>query len=363
MCRGIIKPVKVPIKPQDGNDLQKEIPTRVGIIRGGSGPEYEMSLKTGSEILSVLRSKGNQDYKTVDILIDKNNVWHVGGKEINPRYIKDYVDLVWIATHGENGSNGEIQALLEEFSIPYLGSDPVSSELTYHRGRTKDRLKNLGLMTPKHYELRNVYTGDIINEEERRHYIEKRAMEAFRSMPGPWIVKPLGGGSSMYTYLAKSYSDLVTAISVVSRDVNDLLIEEYVQGREVVSGVVEGLRNRNKYVIPAHEITHDNDIFSHRKRVEGDFNFFPLHRSSQKLKEIVHNLTETLHDEFGMQDYFSANFIVTPKGVYVTNIDSLPPLHEHSLVFKGLDTVGVSPEEFITHQLKRLIDKRKGREE
>jgi D-alanine-D-alanine ligase len=352
--------MRVPIKPQDSNiEDMGHGPIRLGVIRGGRGADYDVSLKTGDTILKKLRETGESDYKVFDILVDKNDVWHVGGREVNPQYLKDHIDLAWIAMHGESGQNGHVQAMLEELMIPYLGADPISSELTYHRGRMKKRLADIGLQTPKHFELLGVYTGDMNDEDERRTYIESKAVEVFRAMPGPWTVKPLMSDFSNHNYVAKNYQDLVTALSVLSRDVDDVLVEEYMQGREVSSGVVEGLRDQERYTVPVHEYVYDEDILPPEKKMNGDYDHVPMHRTSKKMKDLIHEMAETLHDEFGMKDYSMSEFRITPKGIYVTEIDSHPPLHDDSQLLKSLDAVGISVEEFILHQLERL--KKKGK--
>ena len=75
---------------------------RVGVIRGGVSGEYEVSLKTGSNVLSHLRSdKLNKYYKPIDILIDKNGAWHIGGKPVSIADVFNSVDVIFNALHGD----------------------------------------------------------------------------------------------------------------------------------------------------------------------------------------------------------------------------------------------------------------------
>ena len=91
---------------------------RVGVVRGGPGHEYEVSLKTGQSVLKYLAP---EKYQVKDILITRDGTWHVNGLETTPDRLTPQVDLIFNALHGEYGEDGEIQALLDDLGIPYTG--------------------------------------------------------------------------------------------------------------------------------------------------------------------------------------------------------------------------------------------------
>lgn len=326
--------------------------TRVGVIRGGQTPEFELSLKTGAEILKRLNKK--HAYNVVDIMIDKQGAWHVNGKEINEKFLSDYIDLGWITIHGDNGS---VQHHLETLQIPYLGSDPVTADLTFNRGRLKQRLKDLGLQTPEHIQLEDMYTGDM-DDEMRDRYVEEKAFEVFGKLPGPWVIKPVAFSARFHTYLARTFPELVVALRIISMDVDDVLIEEYIQGREFVSGVVPELRNQDKYVIPPHEIRHGKELFSHHTSRTGDFEMFPASQISPKIKDLIEELSQALHEDFNLDDAAVFHFIMSPKGLYVISVQDSPELHEHSPVCKGLEHCGISTDELIFSRIARLLKRK-----
>lgn len=327
--------------------------TRVGVIRGGATPEYELSLKTGAEILKRLQNR--HAYDACDVLIDRNNVWHVNGKEINPGELSEYIDLAWITTHGDAG---QVCSHLESLDIPYLGSDSVTSELTYHRGRVKQRLKDLGLQTPEHIQLENMYTGDM-DEDTREGYVQDKAMEVFGNLPGPWVIKPVAFSARFHTYLAKTFPELVTALRIISQDVDDVLVEEYISGREFVSGVVPEFRGEEKYVVPPHELQYEKELFTHHSGRLGEFNLIPASRISPKIRELLEKLSKEIHEDFNLGDTGVFHFMVSPKGVYVISLQDGPELHDHAPLYKGLDHVGATPDEFIHSRIARLLNKKK----
>jgi len=327
--------------------------TRVGIIRGGQTPEYELSLKTGAEILRRLQNK--HSYDAHDVVIDRNGSWFVDGKEIHEDTLSKYIDLAWIAVHGDAGG---VARKLEELDIPYLGSDSITSELTYHRGRAKQRMKDLGLQTPEYIELNNMYTGDM-EDDDREGFAQDRAMEVFGNLPGPWVIKPIAFSARFHTYLAKTFPELITALKIISMDVDDVLVEEYIDGREFVSGIIPEFRGQDKYVIPPHEIQHDKELFTHQTGRVGDFTMVPASRMSNKIKDILQELSQELHQDFNLDDTGVFHFILSPKGVYVISLQDGPELHEHAPLYKSLDHVGSNSDEFIHSRIARLLKKKK----
>lgn len=326
---------------------------RLGVVRGGQTPEYELSLKTGAEILKRLQH--NISYDARDVLIDKRGVWHVDGKEISQEDLPQYIDVAWIAIHGDNGS---VESVLESLDIPFLGSDSITSELTFNRGRLKQRLKDLGLQTPEHVQLGNMYTGDM-DEETRDSYVENRALEIFGVLPGPWVVKPVAFSARFHTYLARTFPELITALRIISMDVDDVLVEEYISGTEYVSGVVPEFRGKERYVVPPHEVRYDKQLFTHHTARTGSFDMIPASRISPKIKELIEQISEELHQDFNLGDTGIFHFIMSPKGLYVISVQDGPELHEHAPIFKGLEHVGSDPDEFVHSRVARLLRKKK----
>src|SRR3990167_7655122 len=82
---------------------------RVGVLRGGPSGEYEISLKTGKNIISVLHERPN--YEVQDIFIDRNGIWHTGGVSRSAGRILQHVDVIVNALHGSYGEDGRVQPL------------------------------------------------------------------------------------------------------------------------------------------------------------------------------------------------------------------------------------------------------------
>ena len=91
---------------------------KVGVLRGGPSSEYEVSLKSGAEILANLRQ---DKYEPRDVFISKSGVWHDRGIEKSPERVIGTVDVVINGMHGEYGEDGQVQKTLEAHRVPFTG--------------------------------------------------------------------------------------------------------------------------------------------------------------------------------------------------------------------------------------------------
>ena len=105
--------------------------SRVGVMRGGLGSEYYVSLRTGGNVLSALVG---DKYEPHDILITNTGEWHIDGRPTAPAKLTQHVDVIFNALHGEFGDDGKVQKILEVFNIPYTGSTALPSAI----GMNKD---------------------------------------------------------------------------------------------------------------------------------------------------------------------------------------------------------------------------------
>jgi D-alanine-D-alanine ligase-like ATP-grasp enzyme len=178
-------------------------------------------------------------------------------------------------------------------------------------------------------------------------------------LPGPWVIKPVAFSARFHTYLAKTFPELVTALKIISMDVDDVLVEEYISGREFVSGVVPEFRDQERYVVPPHELQHGKELFSHQTGRVGEFNIVPASQISPKIKNLLEKLSHEIHEDFNIGDTGVFHFIMSPKGVYVISLQDGPELHEHAPLYRSLEHVGSNADEFIHSRIARLLKKKK----
>jgi D-alanine-D-alanine ligase len=324
--------------------------TRVGVVRGGISSEYDVSLNTGANVLSHLRSDALKDhYKAVDIFIDKEGIWHINGIPVTMEQVSKSVDVIFNALHGDYGEDGKIQQLLDGWKIPYTGSGAFASAIGYNKELAKIEFDKLGIQTARHI-LFPAYQKDMDGPLE--DYAQAKAKTVWERLPPPWVVKPLTSGSSMGVHVCKTFGELVRAFQVGVNEKVSVLVEEMIEGREATVAVVEGLRGQNAYVLPPIEIVvpKTKTFFDYEAKYTGVSQEICPGNFSEEDKRELERLAALIHTGLNLDHYSRSDFIIHPKrGIYALEVNTLPGLTDESLTPKALAAVGVTMPEFLSH--------------
>jgi D-alanine-D-alanine ligase len=314
--------------------------TRVGVLRGGPSPEYDVSLKTGQSVLTSLPA---EKYEIKDVLIDKGGVWHLRGRAMEHARVLDQVDVVFNALHGAYGEDGTVQRFLDTHGMKYTGSNALGSAIAMNKVLAKNQMKNAPFRCPQH----RVFDERIVEED---------IYELFRSFPQPCIVKPLSGGSSVATTLAGSYTELKHAIADVLMESEYVLVEEYIRGREATVAVADGFRYEAVYAFPPIEIAHGTDgIFDYEKKYELETRELCPAPFERGLTDALLESAKHIHTVLGLRDYSRSDFILARDGIYFLEVNTLPGLTPTSLVPKAVDAVGATLPQFLEHLIERAV--------
>jgi D-alanine-D-alanine ligase len=322
---------------------------KIGVIRGGPSSEYDVSLLSGAHILEVL----SETHRPIDIFISQDGLWHINGIEKSPAQILKNVDVVWNAMHGEYGEDGKIQELLHHHGVPYNGSEKYPSSLAMNKYLTKEHLKQIGIKTP---------TYAIVRQHDD---LKNRAKEIFNSIPGPFIVKPVRGGSSLGIKVVKTYTELYSALYDILSDRNDALVEELISGREATVGVIDDFRNSSIYALPPVEIRYGGEkvgeinFFDYESKYSGESEEICPGNFSEKEKREMETISKLVHNHLGLRHYSRSDFIVSPKrGIYFLEVNTLPGMTKKSLFPLSLKAVGASVKDFVHHVLLKTLNKK-----
>lgn len=311
---------------------------RVGILRGGIGHEYEVSLKTGA---SVMKNLPAHKYQPVDILITRDGVWHLNGKEVSPEQAIRGVDVVFNALHGQFGEDGQVQQILEATKSPYTGSGVVASALGMDKHKSKEIFKKAGFKVPSGVVVKRDYQTDT----------EAIAYDAFQKIAPPWIIKPAGSGSSVGLYLARTFPELIQALEACFEVSDRVIVEEYIKGKEATCGVVENFRNKDHYsLLPIEIVTKaDKNLFDYEAKYGGETSEICPGRFTQEEKAELERLAAEIHKVLGLRHYSRSDFIISPRGIYVLEVNTLPGMTEESLIPKSLKAAGIPYDHFLDH--------------
>lgn len=226
------------------------------VLFGGESTEHEISLRSACSIIENL-DKDKYDILLVGITKDgkwklyegdtekiSQNKWYndslknisVNLGDLDSSFIiyddnktnKVNVDCVFIALHGANGEDGTVQGMLKLAHIPYVGPNMLTSCLGMDKAYTKIILKNEGI------DQANWIT---VNEYDKDELI-KKVVDAEEKLGYPMFVKPSNAGSSIGIGKAKNREQLIDAINEAFKFDRRIIIEEFLQGREVECAVM-----------------------------------------------------------------------------------------------------------------------------
>ncbi len=316
----------------------------VAVLRGGPSREHDVSLKSGHAIASSLP---RERFTARDIYIDREGMWHEKGIPVAPERVLRGVDVVLLGLHGEYGEDGEVQKLLERFGVPYAGSDSFASYVAMHKVLSKEKAKEAGLLTPKY---RFIEPGTNVEDVAR---------EINRSFLQPVIVKPVKWGSSVGVSLVHGYAPLVTSIeALLEQGAEGVLVEEVIRGVEATAGVVEGMRGEALYALPPVEIIPPaKDFFSYDAKYTGTTKEVCPGNFTRAVRYQLMEHARTMHTTLGLRHYSRSDFIVSSRGVYYLETNTLPGLTSESLFPKSLASVGITLPEFFSHLTELALRK------
>lgn len=301
---------------------------RIAVLRGGPGAEFDISMLTGAEVLAALNATDN--IHALDITVTKNGDWLQDGVIKSPQDVLMSVESAFLAFRGSYGEDGTVQRILERYSIPYNGSGPYASAMASNKVLTKDHLREAGVLMAPHM----LVTASALTNIHR-------AAESIAELFGPeYMLKPVTGGSKIGVQHVRNLAELTRALQKMLAEYDAVLVEEFIAGRVVSCGVIEGMRNQKQYLLPLTEHTTGGPVAPGR--------FSDIERSRIQAVSLL------VHDTLGLSDFSLSDFVVSETGdVYFLEVNTLPTLHGENPVPVALEAVGISLPDFIIHITNR----------
>lgn len=311
--------------------------TVVGVLRGGPSSEYDLSLKTGTAMLNALPE---EEYDMRDIFVDREGYWHSRGVPADPARALAQIDVVLNGLHGGPGEDGTVQRILDRAGVPYTGSNALGSGLSLNKIRAGLVLKEAGIRMPRAV---GFTTSTTLDTHEMGRLV-------FSHFGPPYIVKPGSEGASHGIQLVATIIELPDVIADVLEAFGSALVEEYIRGEEATVGIIEDFRGEELYVLPPVHIEYPEAPFLHfDHHHEGTIVHHVPSAFSDSEKRALGEMARRAHRTLGLSHYSRTDFIVTPHGPYLLEVNALPGLHEHASFPHMLESVGSSVKDFLKH--------------
>jgi D-alanine-D-alanine ligase len=339
------------------------------VLAGGLSTERDVSFKTGSMVSEALRGNGHRVLlldvfmgygdKEVELtdIFDKAEEISVKVEQIpetapdlakvkasrkdqsdcffGPNVIRlcQMADVVFMALHGENGENGKIQAAFDLLGIKYTGSDYLSSAIAMNKHLAKKIMAMGQVPTP---------AGVIMTRETREDDVTKLPFSL------PCVVKPCCGGSSIGVTIVREPEEYKKALDAAFKWEDELVIEEYIQGREFSVGVIEGK------ALPVIEIAPIEGFYDYKNKYKAGSAVETCPADlPEEIAAQMRAYSETVAKVIGLDTYCRNDFLLSEDNqIYCLEANTLPGMTPTSLLPQEAAVVGMDYPTLCEHMIE-----------
>jgi D-alanine-D-alanine ligase len=324
----------------------------IALITGGNSSEYFISLQSAETIAKEI---DKEKYNVFTVLI-KNNDWELTSDQycgipinkndfsFNDNGQKVKFDCAYITIHGTPGEDGKLQSYFEMIGLPYTSCDVLCSSLTFNKYFCNTFLKQKGISSAKSMMLRK---QDSINTK------------SIIGLTGlPCFVKPNEGGSSFGISKVKTEEELIPAINKAFEEAEQVIIEQFIKGREITSGLVKV--NSKEYLFPLTEIKSANEFFDYEAKYNhADTREITPAPINEKLAKECKELSSKIYDYLNCSGIVRIDYILHDNKFNFLEINTVPGMSAASLVPQQVKEHGISftglLSEIIEDAIKRKI--------
>ncbi|MCY1515615.1 D-alanine--D-alanine ligase [compost metagenome] len=324
----------------------------IALLTGGTTGEWVVSVKSAAtiaqhidtnryEVFKIMLNESGWFYEPADsvkIPVDKNDF----SLTINGRKIK--FDLVFIAIHGAPGEDGKLQGYFDMLHIPYTTCNALTSAITMNKGYTKAIVADIPeLHVAKSIQLFHQKEEDIFNISSR--------------LKLPYFVKPNNGGSSIGMSKVKHQDELKEALNKAFHEDTQVLVEEFVEGREFSVGVFRG-EGKIK-VLPATEVIPANEFFDFEaKYTPGATEEITPGRMNDEERNRVEQIVTAVYEKLNCKgivriDYFLEHIT---GNFYFIEINTIPGQTATSFIPQQVAAMGMKLGDFYTQVIEEAFN-------
>ncbi len=281
---------------------------KVAVLMGGPGSERQVSLKSGEGVIGALRSLG-----AIVTAVDVTDATF---------FLPPDTELAFNVIHGTFGEDGQVQRELERRKVAYTGEGVVGSELAIDKIATKQRLIERGVPTAQF---------EILHDGARP------------TLALPFVLKAPKEGSSVGIFIVKDASELEQSLADAWKFGRELLVEQYIAGRELTVGVVGDL------ALPVIEIVAKKDFYNFENKytwlnpnAAGADHYCPA-QLSPEVTARVQAVGIAAHRALDLEVYSRVDILLTDAGEpFVLEVNTIPGMTPSSLLPEAAAAVGIT---------------------
>lgn len=321
---------------------------KIGVLMGGMSSEREVSLRSGSAVFDALKKRG---YNAVAVDA-ASNICEVLKKE--------KIDIAFLVLHGGWGEDGSIQGLLEVMGIPYTGSDVISSAIAMNKAASKKIFLYHRIPAPSFTVVSR--QSSLLSESPEATVVSENS-ETLNSKLStinfemPWVVKPVCEGSSVGVSIVRDKGQIESALKTGFSCGNEIIIEKYIEGKEVHIGIL------NDRALGGVEVKTSLEFYSYEAKYTAGLTEYIL---PPQIEEAVYmkakDVALSANRALGCSGATRVDLRIDNDGnSYVLEVNTLPGMTETSLLPKIAKEAGFDFPALVEEILKDAIEREQRR--
>ena len=348
---------------------------KIVVLCGGVSTERDISIVSGSGVCRALREKGHQAI-LLDVFFGNEyaDLMNAFPEDYNVDEAVSYIhscdsmiesalsnpsrtffganvvklckmaDIVFLALHGENGENGKVQAAFDLRRIRYTGTGHLGSAMAMDKGIAKTMLAHHNVPVPKGYSVRkeNYLGAKKEKPEEKNPSVKKRSDGTYedfiiRGMELPAVIKVCCGGSSVGVYIVTSKREFEEAVEMAFSYEDEIIVEEYIEGREFSVGVIDG------EALPVIEIDPIDGFYDYKNKYTAGATIETCPADLPgELSRRMREYAEIGYEALCLDGYGRLDFMMRDNGeIFCLEANTLPGMTPTSLIPQEAAALGV----------------------
>jgi len=311
----------------------------IAILTGGNSAEHDISLLSARTVLDNLDNKLYKGYliylhhDNLTLIINNKNI-EINKDDFSCIYKGKKINFskVFIALHGPPAENGEIQNYLEGLNIGHTSCKAEISALTFNKYQCNNKLRELGFICAK----------SILNTLEKPVTINNIT----DNIGLPCFIKPNESGSSYGITKVIQSKNINSAINSALEYSSEVIIEEYIKGRELSCGVF--LDGNVIDTLPITEIQSENEFFDYEAKYQGKSKEITPAEITEELALNIKEISTSVYNKLHLKGICRIDFIVMENQPYIIEINTIPGLSKESIIPQQLEAANIKLTDFFT---------------
>ncbi|MFT4175422.1 MAG: D-alanine--D-alanine ligase [Luteolibacter sp.] len=283
---------------------------KIAVLMGGPGSEREVSLASGNAVLKALLGLG---LNAVPVDVTEAKIDLPAG-----------TDLAFNVIHGTFGEDGQLQDLLEEMGVPYTGAGAESSRIAFDKSLAKEKFLAAGVPTPRSETIALV-----------------PGLLPQLTIKAPLVIKPPREGSSVGVEIVRNQDDVPTFLLKAAEKYSEVLIEEFVEGKELTVGIFDDKALPVVHIIPPEGVYDMASKYPWLSGAKGSQYLCPADLD-EETTTAVQEAALAAHRALGVEVYSRVDVLLDAQNrPYVLEANTIPGMTETSLLPKAAAAAGI----------------------